>query len=238
MTPQQKDLKRLVRARMQKTGESYTAARAQILKRSPSRDASAGPPARRADLADLAERAGISEASVRAKTGRGWKEWVSELDAIGAISMPHREIAQRVHESYQIPGWWAQTVTVGYERIRGLREIGQRLRGGTFDAHKSKTFAVPVSRLYRAFSNRATRARWLPGVELEIRTSIRDQSMRVTWPDGTSLHAYFVAKGPRKSQVALQHAGLPDRRAVAARKEYWSERLEALESVLGSPGAA
>ncbi len=29
--PSQKDLKRLVRARMQKTGEAYTAARAQLL---------------------------------------------------------------------------------------------------------------------------------------------------------------------------------------------------------------
>jgi hypothetical protein len=31
--PRQKDLKRLVRARMRKTGEAYTAARAQILKK-------------------------------------------------------------------------------------------------------------------------------------------------------------------------------------------------------------
>src|SRR3954467_11720027 len=31
--PKQKDLKRLVRARMQKTGEAYTAARAQVLRK-------------------------------------------------------------------------------------------------------------------------------------------------------------------------------------------------------------
>ena len=39
--PRQKDLKRLVRARMKKTGEAYTAARAQIIKKpraNPSRD--------------------------------------------------------------------------------------------------------------------------------------------------------------------------------------------------------
>jgi hypothetical protein len=86
--------------------------------------------------------------------------------------------------------------------------------------------------LYRAFADRATRARWLPGVEMKIRTAIRDKSMRVTWPDGTSVHVYFVAKAERKSQVAIQHVGLPDRRDVTARKEYWSGRLEALQAVL------
>jgi hypothetical protein len=217
--PQQKDLKRIVRARMQKTGESYTAARSQVVKQSVPPDAR------------LAELAGMSGDAVKAKTGRNWKEWVRELDAIGAASMPHRDIAQRVHE-YGVPGWWTQTVTVGYERIRGLREIGQRRDTRTFEASKSKTFAVPVSRLYRAFAHGPTRKRWLPGVEMKVRTSVRDKSMRITWPDGTSVHAYFVGKGPQKSQLAVQHVGLADRKDAAARKEYWSERLEALKGTL------
>ena len=50
-------------------------------------------------------------------------------------------------EKYKVPGWWAQTVTVGYERIKGLRAVGQR-RDGTFEANKSRTFAVPLARLY------------------------------------------------------------------------------------------
>jgi hypothetical protein len=51
--PTQKDLKRLVRARMKKTGESYTAARARLLaKRPPRRSArGAGRDARRAAAA-------------------------------------------------------------------------------------------------------------------------------------------------------------------------------------------
>jgi hypothetical protein len=219
--PEQKDRKRLVRARMQKTGESYTAARSQILKQSlPSDDAR------------LAEMAGMSNEAVQAKTGRTWRQWVRELDAIGAVSMQHRDIARRVHEDFGVPGWWTQTVTVGYERLRGLREIGQRRgRGGsgTFEASKSKTFPVPVGRLYRAFADAALRERWLPGVEMKVRTSVRDKSMRITWGDGTSVHVYFVAKGPEKSQVAVQHVGLADRADAAARKEFWTERLKALE---------
>ncbi len=217
--PLQKDLKRLIRNRMQKTGESYTAARSQILTRNTS------PAARFAELA------GMSDDAVRAKTGRTWKQWVRELDSVDAIAMSHKEIAKHVYDSYDVSGWWAQTVTVGYERIRGLREIGQKC-DGSFDANKSKTFAVPVTKLYRAFSVKRTRERWLPKIDLKIRTSTADKSMRITWPDDTSVHAYFTAKGANKSQIAIQHVGLPDKKDIAARKEFWAERLTALGDIL------
>ena len=129
---------------------------------------------------EMAALAGMSDEAVRAKTGRTWSQWVRALDDVDAATMPHREIARHVRENYEgVSGWWAQTVAVGYERIRGLREIGQR-RGGGYDANKSKTFAVPVSRLYRAFSVKRTRERWLADVELRIRTSTVDKSMRIT----------------------------------------------------------
>jgi hypothetical protein len=37
---------------------------------------------------------------------------------------------------------------------------------------------------------------------------------------------------PAKSQVAVQHGKLPDRAAQTRVKQYWAERLEALEQVL------
>ena len=66
-------------------------------------------------------------------------------------------------------------MTVGYERIKGLRAIGQR-RNGTFEANKSRTYGVPVSRLYRAFSDPWTRSLWLPGVALTVRTATKEKS--------------------------------------------------------------
>ena len=69
--PIQKDLKRIVRSRMQKTGESYTAARLQIVKKKD---------------ADYARLAGMSEAAVKKATGRSWPEWIRILDNAGATS--------------------------------------------------------------------------------------------------------------------------------------------------------
>jgi uncharacterized protein YndB with AHSA1/START domain len=183
---------------------------------------------------DYAKLAGRSDAVLKAKTGCTWERWVKALDHAQAYTWPHREIAKYVEEQYKVSGWWAQTVTVGYERIKGMRAIGQR-RDGSFEATKSRTFAVPLVRLYRAFHDAPTRARWLPGVDLTVRAATRGKSMRITWPDRTSVAVGFATRGDAKSQVAVQHGKLADRAAATRMKQYWAERLDALEELL-APG--
>src|SRR5687768_18605117 len=85
--PLDKDFKRLVRGRMQKTGESYTAARA-VLRKKPalkSRAPSLAEP-------DYARLAGLSDAAVAAKTGRTWAGWVEALDDAGASQGDTRQV--------------------------------------------------------------------------------------------------------------------------------------------------
>jgi uncharacterized protein YndB with AHSA1/START domain len=218
--PTNKDFKRLVRARMQKTGEAYTTARAHLLQKN-----------EQPRPADYAKLAGMSDSTLKAKTGCTWERWVKALDRVEAYTWPHRRIAEHVREKYKVADWWCQTVTVGYERIKGLRAIGQR-RGGGFEATKSKVFTVPLARLYRAWADARTRARWLPGVDLAIRTATREKSMRMTWPDETSVELYFADRGAVKSQVQIQHRKLRDRAAATGMKRYWEDRLAALQDVL------
>src|SRR6058998_1078041 len=202
-----KDFKRLVRARMQKTGEAYTAARAHLLQKKQE--------SRPVDYARLAGM--MSDAALKAKTGCTWERWVKALDRVEAYTWPHREIAKHVHEKYKIDGWWSQTVTVGYERIRGLREIGQR-RGGGYEASKSRTFAVPVVTLFRAFSVARTRSRWLTGIRLTVRKATPNKSVRITWADGTSVEVFLVSKGPEKSTATIQHVKLPTQESATQSK--------------------
>ena len=223
--PTDKDFKRLVRGRMQKTGESYTAARARLRIKKPAVVSSSIAPAEYARLA------GKSDAIMKEKTGCSWERWVKALDREKAYTWPHRNIATHVREKYKIPGWWAQSVTVGYERIKGLRAVGQR-RDGLFEAGKSKTFPIPLAQLYDAFSDARVRRRWLPDVDLTIRTATREKSMRISWPDRTSVAVGFTTRGAGKSQVSLVHEKLPDRAAVSRMKEYWSERLAELGKLL------
>jgi uncharacterized protein YndB with AHSA1/START domain len=214
---------------MQKTGEAYTAARLQILKRR--EPPTPGPTARttRPGGTDYATLAGKSDTVINAKTGRTWAEWVRVLDEARATEKPHREVAQFV-SSLGTPSWWTQTVVVGYERIRGLREVGQGLNG-LYEASKSRTFNVPVETLYTAFANARTRRRWLTA-DVAVRAATENKRMRLTWHDDTPVEIWFTAKGSAKSVVAVAHQKLRSKSTADALKKTWTEHLDRLEQVL------
>ena len=95
-----RSFKLLVRSRMGKTGESYTAARAALLAgRLPD-----GPPkvsaAGTAEVPVLA----TSDQAIRQRTGRGWEEWFELLDQAGMVERPHREIARWVADGLGVGG--------------------------------------------------------------------------------------------------------------------------------------
>ncbi len=219
--PKNKDLKRLVRSRMAKTGESYTTALAHVLKTGA------------AEPTDYAELAGMSDGAAQKATGVNWKEWTERLDRLGAHEMAHPDIAKLVGERWDVSAWWSQSVTVGYERIKGLREIGQR-RAGSYETSKSKTLPVPIETLYQAFSDERVREQWLPDAGLTIRTETENRSMRITWHDGTSVEIYFWGKGDSKSQVQLQHTKLESKVRIQEVKAFWSERFDELARLLSA----
>jgi hypothetical protein len=235
--PRNKDLKRLVRARMHKTGEAYTAALANITKKPKAATVSRVATPRAASLPatkpDYAAIAGMSDEKLKAKTGCTWEKWVYALDRKGAEKMSHGEIAKIVHEKYKVPDWWTQTVTVGYERIKGLRARGQR-RDGSYEASKSRTFNVPVTTLFDAWADTNFRKRWLNGESVNVRTATSPKSMRLDFTDRSIIAVGFAAKGKSKSSVAVQHTKLPDRETADRLKQYWSDRLDALGEVLST----
>jgi len=236
-----KDLKRLVRARMKKTGEAYTAARAQVIRKPKAKTRTLAPPTPAASSSvnpnDYAELAGMSDAVIKEKTGCKWEAWVKSLDYHGAREMSHRDIATLVSEKYKVADWWSQTVTVGYERIIGLRARGQRM-DGSYEASKSRTFNVSVTALYDAWANPSLRQRWLDVAGVKVRAATSPKTMRLGWDDGSIVVLGFMAKGGGKSSVAVQHTKLPDKRTADRFKQYWSEQLDALGEVLGERARA
>jgi hypothetical protein len=214
----QRSFKRIVRARMEKTGESYTAARRSLLAADGPK-ASAGPTMT------------VSDEVIRRRTGRGWEEWFDLLDEWGAVERPHREIARWLRSEHGIDGWSAQSVTVSYERARELRAVGERPDG--FSVTAQKTVAVPVDRLFDAFVDQSQRKRWLPDGELRERTATKPKSARFDWGDGeTRVVVGFTAKGEEKSTAALEHERLPDADEAERMKTFWRERIAALKDML------
>ena len=241
--PTQKSFKRRVRARMTKTGEAYTAARHQLLRKavtpgaaedpdgSPPQDAADAPPADEQTAATATESALVSDDAMLRGTGKSHAEWFAILDAWGATGQGHTEIARWLREAHGVSGWWAQGVTVAYERARGLRQRHQMSAG--FAIAAIRTVAVDAERLLAAFTSGPLRERWLPGVSMTRRPTRAASSARFDWPDPPSRVAVLVSpRGEGKATVSVQHEQLPDAETAERLKAWWRERLGALKSVL------
>jgi len=173
----------------------------------------------------------MSDAAVKAKTGKNWKDWFVALDKAGARKMNHREIVKLISEKHEVGSWWQQMVTVTYEQARGLREKHQRPEG--YQISVSRTVNAPLAKLYKSFTNAKSRSSWLPENCLVVRTATTEKSMRVTWNDNkTSLEINFYPKEADKSQVVVQHSKLPDAKSSARMKSYWGKALDRLRSSL------
>jgi hypothetical protein len=222
------------RARMDKTGESYTTARRRLVDKTESASGQGlAPIATMTDQPSSGVKAlQVADAAVQERTGRGSEEWFALLDAWGGTNRNHTEIARWLVEEHHADGWWAQSVTVAYEQARGMRAPGQR-SDGYFNATGSKTVAVSVERLFEAFADPGLREQWLPDVKLTVRTATAPKSFRADWEDGsTRIVVGFTAKGDAKAQAAVAHEKLPDADAAVRMKAFWRDRLAALKGLL------
>jgi uncharacterized protein YndB with AHSA1/START domain len=221
----QKTFKRRVRARMEKTGESYTAARRQLI------DAGDQP-----DPGTTTYETVVSDDRMLEATGRRHQDWFEILDRWGATTRTHTDIARHVTVDLGVPGWWGQSITVSYERARGMRSVGQMRDGWTINA--SKTVDVPVGTLFDAVVDDRLRKAWLPDADLGLRTATKPKSARYDWEDGsTRVNISFEAKSPRKATVFVSHERLPDADTAEAMKAYWRPALVELKVHLESGGA-
>jgi uncharacterized protein YndB with AHSA1/START domain len=173
----------------------------------------------------------MSDAAVKAKTGKTWKEWFAILDKEDATKLTHHEIVKLIVSKYGVGPWWQQMVTATYEQQRGMRDYHENTRG--YEISVSRTVNVPLKKLYQTFANEKSRAGWLAEEGLTVRKATANKSLRLTWKDGkTSLEIGFYDKGENKSQVAVQHGKLPDAKSAAKMKTYWAKALDKMRAHL------
>jgi hypothetical protein len=222
---QHRPFKRLVRARMARTGESYTAARAQLL----AHHVGTGPAAQAPETAPLP----TSDDRLRERTGRGWEEWFDLLDDAGMHGRPHREVSRYLAGLQGVDplAWDAQVVVKGYERARGGQEVGQHEDG--FAVHVSRTVGAPSAQVLEAVADEGRRAGWLGDLALVPRRSTSARRLHFDVPDGGGrVHVQVDAKGEDRTTVSVEHARLAGSAAADAARAAWRGRLDALRALL------
>jgi hypothetical protein len=236
--------KRAVRTRMTKTGERYAAARRHIVDpgpdpvaAEPTEAALPSPPASAATMPELPERVadpGMAEASLIKGTGLGWDHWLRLLDEWRATDHGHTEIARFLREDRGVDGWWAQTITVGWERARGRRAVHQTARG--FEVSVSRTVGAPPDDVWDWFLDADRRRTWLDPGDLGDRRRSGPVGRSATFdvPDGTRVAIAVDPVGEGRSRVTATHAALPDATAIEPARAGWKARLERLAAAVAA----
>lgn len=179
---------------------------------------------------DYDEIAGSSSEAVHKATGKDWAAWTKALDKEKAHTLPHKEIAILVHEKFGVGDWWAQMVTVGYERIKGLRVKNQKADG--FEVSASKTVAVDAITALEAFTDSKRLQSWF-GETMKLRTANAGKSARFDAPEeGGVVSLWLTPKGPAKTSLSLQHSQLPDEASVERMRAYWKAALDRYKTYL------
>ncbi len=242
-------LKTVIRARAAKTGESYTAARRQILAAKP-RPALARvrpaptPPAVEAPPAGdpRVPRGELSNKTAIKSTGHDLEYWFKVLDKFGTKN--HAKAADYLYSEHKVKAWHGQMITVTWERARGLRQENQSCTG-TFQVSVSRAIAAPVEWIAGFINDGKSRKAWLKAASPALSRALEDafaagKSMELKKPGYARMRYRWLSSvvelrltgvpGGKASLVA-DSSDLPDADAVAVRREAFSQALDRLREL-------
>ena len=243
-------LKQAIRTRAARTGERYTTARRHILNSlAPvaavevpvQATASAAAPA-----ATSKRSAPLSEKKIRERTGHGLDHWFDVLDRFDAVTKKHTATARHLRDAHGVDGWYAQSITVAYERARGVRAAKQRC-DGDFEVSVSKMMAAAVPAIVKAMTSPRLRGRLscvdpdlVPALARALAAPaskgfiVRADGLgryRYRW-GSTMVQFYLVPKSSGKVSVVVTNMKLASGEMVEQRRRAWRDFLKSLAELV------
>jgi hypothetical protein len=173
-----------------------------------------------------------SDAKIRENTGHTWDEWIDLIDAGPGRTAGHTAIAAWVQAVHGVPGWWAQGVTVGYERITGLRLPGQ-MPDGTFSVSRSRVLGLSADRLRAILLDDSGRADLFPGLDTVLRSKPTSKALRfAAASSGAPLGSLLFSADPQpegRLRLTVTHDKLTGSDEAERWKQFWADWLAAVE---------
>jgi hypothetical protein len=243
-------LKQAIRARAARTGERYTTARRHVLS---TLEVPALPAPRAVEPSRPRPKAAPSKGTISdtrfvEKTGHGLDHWFQVLDRFGAVEKGHTAAARHLYDTHHVEGWYAQGITVAYERARGMRVPNQRC-DGEYEVSVSKVVAADTAAVIKVLSDPRQRRRLTgldSGLVAALRTALDSPSSKgfVVRPDGlgrfrykwngTTVQFYLSPKPGGKTSVVVANGKLASAEMVEERRGHWRAALNGLATVLAS----
>ncbi|RRJ86413.1 hypothetical protein EG850_08680 [Gulosibacter macacae] len=171
------------------------------------------------------------------ETGSGiaWHDWVDYLEAQDAAKLDHTDMARlalaRILEvgKSTSPEWWAQGVTVAYERHIGRRQVGQTC-DGSFSVTVSKTLPGDMDAVLERWQARFDSVVEFNGVLLSRKPAASSTEKWRYWrcglEDGSTLSVNMQTKPTgEKTALAVNHDKLGSADDVEHWRAFWKAEL-------------
>ncbi|GAA1397728.1 hypothetical protein [Luteococcus peritonei] len=169
-------------------------------------------------------------------TGRTLEQWTAELDALGCQEEDHATTARRIPamlpNGVENKGWWAQSVTVEYEKAIGRRVVGQTCEGD-FQLSVSRSFHGSRDEAIAAWQRVVQDMSEVDGVALATEPAITRTEKWCRWrvrlADGSRVVAQCYDKptpdGTARAAFSVTHEKLADAEAVEHWRAVWKPLL-------------
>lgn len=245
-----KKLKRSIRERTKRTGESYAAARRQVLAKVKAKRAESSAAA--ASKARSRPATGtVSEAKCVEKTGYGFDHWFALLDKFGAPKKGHTAAARHLREEHNVSPWYCQAITVSYERARDLRTVNQAC-AGDFQVSVSRVLPTSFAASLELLETAPGKSRWYQGIDETIASDLakalrtkgvqhRGQraSLRFSSSNGKAdsrengkVEIELSAHQELRSRVMVRVTKLADAESVECHRDRWRQSLDHFRDLL------
>jgi len=173
----------------------------------------------------------LTDKAVEKATGKGWDEWFSILYQEEADKLQHKEIALLLSKKFGVDGWWAQSITVEYERHLGKRQVGQA-KSGTFQTAVSKTMPGSLDQVFNLWLEAVKDTEEFNSIPLAEKPAISKTEKWRYWranlKDGSKITITVGLKSEDKSMLTFSNEKLKDQDAIEPWKAFWKDYLKKL----------
>lgn len=193
----------------------------------------------------------MTDADVKAATGKQWEDWFRALDDAGGPSPGRRAVTEQLMKEHGLVAWWAQTIAVEYERARAVHEKDGRPKG--YAICVTKTIVAPPEKIFDAFGDAKTLSTWLgSGAAADFKeggefsnadgnrgryTKVsRPKTLRFVWeddePSASSTVELKLTPNGAKCGLVLNHERIQTRAQADGLRAAWGAAIETLKKTL------
>lgn len=174
----------------------------------------------------------FTDAALKKATGMDWTEWRDNLEEWGAKERSYLEISRHLSNEYGLNDWWAQGITVGYERMTIRRSVG-KLSDGSISTSIDTTINASIEHTHASLVDELRRYQWLESSVVRLRTSLAPRVARFDDYEAKVIIAFTLTKlDDEKTAVHLQADKLDSVEAGDEWKAAWEPRLAQLTKYL------